>query len=106
MPTILRVYAECLARVPKDIARSPWTLLIPPIYTVLNTAAGAAIGAIFRGPMALIGGFVMGFVQAVLFAAFLYFVDELTSGSPVRLGEIPNSFRRFVWPVLNVLFVV
>lgn len=105
MIELLRVYGRSLARLPRDIGRSPWVLLVPVIYSLVMQLAGLVVGLLFRGPLELVGGFIMGFVQAALAAAFLYFVDEVVGGSPVRIKELPESFRRYLWPVVSVLFV-
>jgi len=106
MPTLLRVYGHALARIPRDLAKQPWVLLLPVLYSVLQNLCTLLVGMIFRGPLAIVGGFALGFVEALLFAGFLYFVDEVVAGSPVKIAEIPQSFRRYFWPVVNVLFVV
>ena len=105
MLELFRIYGRSLSRLPRDIGRSPWALLVPVIYSLAMQLATMLVGLVFRGPLELVGGFIMGFVQAALAAAFLYFVDEMVSGSPVRLKELPESFRRYLWPVVSVLFV-
>lgn len=100
MPTILRIYGSALAKLPGDIGKSPWVLILPVLYSIASDLVARLVA-----PMGIIGGFIMGFVQAVLGASFLFFVDEVVSRSPVRIHELPNSFRRYLWPVMNVLFV-
>lgn len=100
MPTILRIYWKCLSRVPGDIAKSPWVLLLPMIYGVLS-----AVAAMLVSPLGIVGGFLLGFVECGLIASFLFFLDEVVSRSPVRMGELIRSYQRYFWPVMNVLFV-
>ena len=101
MPTILRVYGECLARVPGDIARNVWVLILP----VLASIAFAVLGSIL-GTLGIVGGFIMGLVECAIFASFLYFLDEVVSRSPTHIRELPSSLKRYFWPVMNVLFVL
>jgi hypothetical protein len=101
MPTLLRLYVECLARTGRALGRSPWTLLLP-----LGYGAAAGVATAIAAPLGIIGGFLVGLVQAALAASFLYVLDELVTGNPVRPRELAASVRRYLWPVVNVLFVL
>ena len=105
MLTILRIYGRALARLPGDIGKQPWILVLPVVYTVALSVCTQIVGFLFRGALGILGGFALGFVVAALAASFLYFLDEVVTGSPVHLREFPRSFQRYLWPVVNVLFV-
>ncbi|MBS2030965.1 MAG: hypothetical protein JST54_23890 [Deltaproteobacteria bacterium] len=101
MPTILRVYGECLARVPGDIARNVWVLILPVLASIAFAVLGSLLGA-----LGIVGGFIMGLVECAIFASFLYFLDEVVSRSPTHIRELLTSVKRYFWPVMNVLFVL
>jgi hypothetical protein len=100
MLATLRIYGECLARLPGDLRRNPWVLLLPALYAFI-----AQLAAMIAAHLGILGGFLMGFTQAALAASFLYFVEEVLGRSRTLPHELPRSFQRYLWPVVNVLFV-
>jgi len=100
MGSVLRVYRDCLERTPRGLLRAPWVLALPMLYGLVS---GFVAGLV--APLGIIGSFVMGFVEAALAASFLHVIDELVSGSKLRPNELLASTRRYLWPVINVLFI-
>ncbi|MBI5544673.1 MAG: hypothetical protein HY901_12345 [Deltaproteobacteria bacterium] len=97
----MRTYRLCAVLAARALSKSPWTLLIPPVYAALlvPTAALAA-------QLGLVGGFVYALVTDALLASLLFVVSELVGGSRVRLHELPRSVGHYFWPIMNVLFVL
>jgi hypothetical protein len=100
MFSILRVYGECLTRTFGPILKSPWVLLLPMAYGMASNTA-----TMLLAPLGIVGGFILGFIAAALAASFLYMIDELVSKNPIHLSELVTSVRRYLWPVMNVMFV-
>jgi hypothetical protein len=100
MPALLRIYGECLSRTFGPILKSPWVILLPMAYAMASNVAASLLA-----PLGIVGGFIMGFIAAGLAASFLYMLDELVSANPVKPAEVVTSVRRYLWPVMNVMFV-
>jgi hypothetical protein len=94
------MYADCAAATGRGLLKNLWVVLLPMLYGVVGSVA-----AIITAPLGIIGGFIMGLVEAALFASMLYMIDEIVSGNPVRPRELVMSLRRYLWPVINVMFV-
>ncbi|MFN7133050.1 MAG: hypothetical protein ACK4N5_13305, partial [Myxococcales bacterium] len=99
---LLRTYAWCLKQTGKAIGRSPWTLLLPMAYLLLLQLL---VGAVIVN-LGLAGGIVYAMLRAALLASVLFVVAELVAGSSVKPQDLPNSFKAFFWPVVNVFFVL
>jgi hypothetical protein len=98
---MLKLYAESLRRIPKGLAKSPWVVVLPMLYGVVANLIGGVVA-----PLGIVGGIIMGLVWTALAASFLYLVAELVDGNGVRMEELPNSWRPYFWPVMNVGFIV
>lgn len=96
----LRLYWDCLRATPRGFRKSPWVVLLPMLYGVI-----AALASIIAAPLGLVGGFLIGFVDAALAASLLYMLEALVSATAVKPREVVTSVRRYLWPVMNVLFI-
>jgi len=97
---LLRIYSDCLARMTRALAKTPWTALLPVAYLLAFTPiAGLLAGAGF------LGGFLIALVYTAFIASYLYVISEQVRGSAVRLKEMPQSAKPYFWPIMNVLFV-
>ena len=97
----VQLYAECIRKTAAAIARHPWTLLLPAV--VLLAREWAARLAYALGPL---GGIAVTLVTAALFSSYLHFVGELVRGTRVSGRDLQRSFGAYLWPVVNVFFVV
>ncbi len=97
----LHLYAECIRKAFAAIAKNPWTLLLPGL--VLFARDWAARLAYSLG---MLGGIVVTLVTAALFSSYLYFVSELVQGGRISGRDLQRSFGAYLWPVVNVFFVV
>jgi hypothetical protein len=97
----LHLYAECFRKAFAAIAKNPWTLLLPAL--VLFVREGVARLAYTLG---MLGGIVVTFATAALFSSYLHFVGELVQGGRIGRTDLKRSFGAFLWPVVNVFFVV
>ena len=95
------MYGQSLSRCLQDLLRAPWVLILPlGLGMLIQVAFGLVAG--LPSPLP---GFAMALLMSAIEAALLYVSAELVSGSPLRLSEIPQSFKRYFWPVSNLWFV-
>ena len=97
----LHLYAECIRKALVAIGKNPWTLLLPGL--VLFARAWAARLAYTLG---MLGGIVVTLATAALFSSYLHFVSELVQGGRISGRDLQRSFGAYLWPVVNVFFVV
>jgi hypothetical protein len=97
----LHVYSECFRKAFAAIAKNPWTLLLPGV--VLFAREWASRLAYSLGMLA---GIVVTLATAALFSSYLYFVGELVQGGRISGKDLQRSLGAFLWPVVNVFFVV
>lgn len=97
----LRLYAGCMREALAAIGKNPWTLLLPGI--VLYVRDWAARLAFSLG---MLGGIVVTLATAALFSSYLHFVSELVRGGRITGRDLQRSFAAYLWPVVNVFFVV
>jgi hypothetical protein len=53
-----------------------------------------------------IGGFIVGFVQALCISSYLYLVSRAVDGSKLRFVDLKQSFLALLWDVVGVLFAL
>ncbi len=97
----LHLYAECIRKSFTAIGKNPWTLLLPGL--ILFVRAWAAQLAYTLG---MLGGIVVTLATAALFSSYLHFASELVQGGRVSGRDLQRSFGAYLWPVVNVFFVV
>jgi len=97
----LHLYSECFRKAFAAIAKNPWTLLLPGL--VLFAREWAARLAYTLGMLA---GIVITLATAALFSSYLHFVGELVRGGRISGRDLQRSFGAYLWPVVNVFFVV
>jgi hypothetical protein len=97
----LHLYSECFRKAFAAIAKNPWTLLLPGV--VLFAREWASRLAYSLGMLA---GIVVTLATAALFSSYLYFVGELVQGGRISGKDLQRSFGAFLWPAVNVFFVV
>jgi hypothetical protein len=97
----LHLYSECFRKAFAAIAKNPWTLLLPGVVLIAREWASALASS-----LGMLGGIVVTFATAALFSSYLYFVGELVQGGRISGRDLQRSFGAFLWPVVNVFFVV
>lgn len=95
-----RLYAEAAEKTVHGLKKSLWTVLLP-IVMMFAFGLAAMVSRLFG----MLGGILMSLATAAIFSAYLYFVSEIVSGSPVKLAEIKSHFATYFWAVINVLFI-
>ncbi len=98
----LRLYQDALRRAARSFVQC-WMIAI----VVVVFAGLMLIAAAFGSGLGLLGGFLLGAVNALLFGAILSLV-EIAVRSPRRLGfdDIWGSFGYYFWDVIGVGFVI
>ncbi len=97
----LQLYADCFKRALRAIGRNPWTLLLPAVILLARAWAGRLLL-----PLGLVGGFVVALASAALASSYLYFLGDLVQGGRAPLSSLRRSLTTYLWPVVNVFFVL
>jgi hypothetical protein len=97
----LHLFADCFRKSFAAIARNPWTLLLPALVLLAREWAGR-----FALGLGAVGGIAVTFATAALFSSYLHFVGEIVQGGRITGSDLRRSFGAYLWPVVNVFFVV
>lgn len=97
----LELYADCARDTWNGLTRSAWSvavlLLVPGIV---------AVAASILAPLGILGGILVGLVQALGTGWYLSLVEiSVMSGRNVRPSDLKDNVGQYVWDVISVLFV-
>lgn len=96
------LYRQALQATWRSLARG-WLMILALVgFGVL--LLGAARSA---GPLGLVGGFVLGIVNALLVGATLRLIEQAVSATKrIQLSDVMESFGHYFWDVISVGFVL
>ena len=97
-----RLYHQTLLSSIHSFTRS-W-LLIPVImgFALCLMLAGTVIA-----PLGMIGGFILGALNALIIGAILYLTEQAVLGARrLTWQDIPSSFGQYFWDVISVGFMI
>jgi len=97
----LHLYAECIRKAFAAIGKNPWTLLLPGLILFARDWASR-----LAYTLGMLGGIVVTLATAALFSSYLHFVGELVQGGRISGKDLQRGFGAYLWPVVNVFFVV
>ena len=97
----LQLYAECFRKALTAIGKNPWTLLLPSVVLLARAWTGRLVYV-----LGILGGIIVTLATAALFSSYLHFVGELVRGGRISGKDLQRSFGAYLWPVVNVFFVV
>ncbi len=96
-----RLYWKCLKAALQGVAKNPWTLALP-----MALFAGFGVVAALLSPLGIVGGFLLGFVNAAALSCYLYFTGGTVALQKMTLGELKKSFLVYFWSVIGLFFVL
>jgi hypothetical protein len=97
---MLGLYKDVAINAAKRAAQSWLAAVSIPVYA-FAVAGSAALAA----PLGMIGGFIVGFVAAACFGAYLSLLASAIDGVPIRLADLKNGLRA-IWDVVSVFFAL
>ncbi|MGD9853184.1 MAG: hypothetical protein AB7T38_18200 [Nitrospirales bacterium] len=98
----LRLYHQTLLSSIQSFKRS-W-LLIP---LIMGFALGLMVLGSVIAPLGMIGGFILGALNALIIGATLYLTEQAVLGARrLTWQDIPASFGQYFWDVISVGFMV
>jgi len=96
----LALYADAVRDAGRALARNPWIIGLPPLYSVVLTLAqGVAM------PLGMLGGFLIFLVTAACVSSFLSVLAEAVAHERIRLAELGQTFGRYLSSIAGVLFL-
>lgn len=98
----LRLYHKTLLSSIHSFKRS-W-LLIP---VIMGFALGLILISSIIAPLGMIGGFILGALNALIIGATLHLTEQAVLGArQLTWADIPTSFGQYFWDVISVGFMV
>jgi hypothetical protein len=96
------LYRQALQSTWRSLARGWLTILALVGFGVLFLGA-----ARIAGPLGMVGGFVLGIVNAVLVGAILRLIEQsLSATRTIQPSDVIESFGHYFWDVISVGFVL
>ena len=98
----VELYAQALRATVRSLARA-WIIIV----AVILFAALMLIANQLAVPLGMLGGFILGAVNALLIGATLSLVQQAVFGArAVTIHDIRDSFGQYFWDVIGVGFVL
>jgi len=96
------LYREALRQTAHSVARG-WIVIL----ALIMFAVGMQVAGALAAPLGLLGGFLLGAVNALLVGATLHLIEQTLSGSrPLGWREVGESVGHYFWDVIGVGFVL
>ena len=96
------LYRQALVATGRSFARG-WILVVAVVVFGVLMVIATRIAA----PLGMLGGFVLGAVNALLIGATLSLVEQAVMGQrPLGLADVRESFGQYFWDVIGVGFVL
>lgn len=96
------LYRQAFVKAAQSFLRC-WIIAV----AVVVFAALLFFAGFLAAPLGLLGGLLMGAVNALLVGATLSLVEDAVTGARrVRVQDVGDSFGRYFWDVIGVLFVL
>jgi len=98
----LHLYRQALQATWRSLTRSWVTVAALVGFALLFIGAARIVG-----PLGMIGGLLLGLVNALLVGATLRLIEQSLSGArTIRLTDVTESFGHYFWDVIGVGFVL
>jgi hypothetical protein len=98
----VRLYQDALRATGRSLARSWVVAVAVVVFAGLMILATALVA-----PLGLLGGFVIGAVNALLIGATLHLIEQAVLGSRlITFRDVPPSFGQYFWDVIGVGFIL
>ncbi|MBM4127891.1 MAG: hypothetical protein FJ247_11170 [Nitrospira sp.] len=98
----VHLYRQALQATWRSLARGWLTILVLVAFGVLFLGA-----ARIAGPLGMVGGLVLGMVNALLVGATLRLIEQAVSATKtIQLSDVMESFGHYFWDVISVGFVL
>lgn len=96
-----QIYLQALGKTLRVTRTHGWLLVTLFAYQALFFGA-----SLLTAPLGIIGGFIMGLVMDALISSFLVMVETAIRGQRLTVDDFKQSFLRYFFDVMGVLFVV
>lgn len=96
----LALYREAARDATRVLVRHAWVIPIVPVYSVV-----LALASSFAGALGFFGGMLVMLVLAACVSSFLAILAGAVAHDRVRPSEIGASFGRYLWSIVNVVFM-
>lgn len=96
----LALYRDAVRDAGRALARNPWIVALPPLYSVVLTMVqGVAM------PLGMLGGFLIFLATAACVSSFLSVLAEAIAHERIRVAELSQTFGRYLSSIAGVLFL-
>ena len=102
LSSTIQVYRQALSATWRSLTRSWMTVVALIGFAVLFVGAGR-----IAAPLGMIGGMLLGIINALLVGATLRLIEQSLSASrTIQLADVTDSFGHYFWDVIGVGFVL
>ncbi|MHB8420243.1 MAG: hypothetical protein ACYDCL_19385 [Myxococcales bacterium] len=101
MPKLVGLFIEVAATAARRALRG-W----PAALAVLGYAALMLASTALFGRLGLVGGFILGFVEAACISSYLHLLSVVVAGSKLTWDDARAGFLALLWDVIGVLFAL
>jgi hypothetical protein len=101
MPKLLSLFVEVAATAARRALNGWPAALAVLLYAAIMVAAGMLLG-----PLGLVGGFIIGFIEAACISNYLHLLSVVVAGSKLDWVDLKAGFLAMLWDVIGVLFVL
>ncbi len=101
MPKLVGLFASVAGTAAKRAVRG-W----PVALAVVGYAAVMLAGTALFGRLGIVGGFLLGFVEAACISSYLHLLSIVVGNQKLSWDEVRVSFFALLWDVIAVLFVL
>ncbi len=98
---MLKLYAWVAAQALRLAVKAWPVALVVVAYAVLMGFA-----AVLLAPLGVIGGFIIGILEALCISSYLYLLSQAVAGSRITLGDLRRNFASLFFQVIGVLFIL
>lgn len=75
-------------------------------YSLISLLAFNILGIAFAGPLSIIRGFILYFIQSTIISNYLYLLFNIVNYNRFTLNDFKQGFMYFIWKVYGVLFII
>ncbi len=98
----IQLYREVFSATGRSLAKSWVAIVALIVFAVLFLGAARMVG-----PFGIVGGLLLGIVNALLVGATLRLIEQsLSGGRALRLTDVTESFGHYFWDVIGVGFIL
>ncbi|WFA09871.1 hypothetical protein [Tissierella sp. Yu-01] len=100
------VNKHSLIKALESLKKNYFILFTGIAYTIINMLAFSVIGVALSGPLSIISGFLLYFIQSAIISNYFYLLFNIINYNRFNFNDFKQGFMYFIWKVYGVLFII